>query len=78
MPPRMSELVDLLEVPAVAARFGIAPESLPQLTQWMAGAGIKPGTTYGTSDDFGFNVAEHPVVVVAVPLSPRRVTVTPA
>ena len=28
---------------------------------WMAGAGIKPGTTYGTSDDFGFNVAENPV-----------------
>ncbi|MDP3070918.1 MAG: DUF1501 domain-containing protein [Opitutaceae bacterium] len=28
---------------------------------WMAGAGIKPGTTYGASDDFGFNVAEHPV-----------------
>ncbi len=28
---------------------------------WMAGAGIKPGTTYGASDDFGFNVAENPV-----------------
>jgi hypothetical protein len=28
---------------------------------WMAGAGIKPGTTYGASDDFGFNVAEDPV-----------------
>ena len=27
----------------------------------MADAGIKPGTTYGTSDDFGFNVAENPV-----------------
>ena len=27
----------------------------------MAGAGIKPGTTYGASDDFGFNVAEDPV-----------------
>ena len=40
---RMSELVDLLEVPAVAARFGIAPEALPRLTQWMAGAGIRWG-----------------------------------
>ena len=28
---------------------------------WMAGAGIKPGTTYGASDDFGFNVTENPV-----------------
>lgn len=40
---RMSELVDLLEVPAVAARFGITPEALPQLTRWMAGAGIRWG-----------------------------------
>jgi hypothetical protein len=28
---------------------------------WMAGAGVKPGITYGTSDDFGFNVTENPV-----------------
>jgi uncharacterized protein (DUF1501 family) len=28
---------------------------------WMAGGGIKPGTTYGASDDFGFNVTENPV-----------------
>ena len=40
---RMSELIDLLEVPAVAARFGLAAESLPRLTQWMAGAGIRWG-----------------------------------
>lgn len=28
---------------------------------WMAGGGIKGGMTYGTTDDFGFNVAEQPV-----------------
>ena len=28
---------------------------------WMAGAGVKPGITYGSSDDFGFNVNENPV-----------------
>ncbi|MGH7946731.1 MAG: DUF1501 domain-containing protein [Opitutaceae bacterium] len=28
---------------------------------WMAGAGVKPGVTYGASDDFGFNVVENPV-----------------
>ena len=39
----LSELVDLLAVPAVAARFGIRAESLPQLTQWMSGAGIRWG-----------------------------------
>ncbi|TWU17388.1 hypothetical protein Pla52o_51920 [Novipirellula galeiformis] len=30
---------------------------------WMAGGGVKPGITYGESDDFGFNVANHPVQV---------------
>ena len=40
---RMSELVDLLEVAAVAARFGIDPDDLPQLSRWMVGAGIRWG-----------------------------------
>ena len=39
----LSELVDLLEVPAIARRFGIAADQLPQLTQWMGGAGIRWG-----------------------------------
>jgi hypothetical protein len=30
---------------------------------WMAGGGIKGGTTYGATDDFGYNVAENPVHV---------------
>jgi Protein of unknown function (DUF1501) len=30
-------------------------------TLWMAGGGVKPGFTYGESDDFGFNVAKDPV-----------------
>lgn len=32
-------------------------------TVWMAGAGIKPGITYGVTDDFSYNVVEHPVHV---------------
>jgi hypothetical protein len=32
-------------------------------TLWMAGAGIKPGTVYGATDDFGYNVVENPVHV---------------
>jgi uncharacterized protein (DUF1501 family) len=28
---------------------------------WMAGGGIKPGTSYGRTDDFGYNVVENPV-----------------
>ena len=40
---RMSEWVALLEVPALAARFGLKPEQLPTLTRWMAGSGIRWG-----------------------------------
>jgi hypothetical protein len=29
----------------------------------MAGGGIKPGITYGKTDDLGFNVVENPVHV---------------
>ncbi len=40
---RLSALRDLLEVPAVAARFGVAADALPRLAQWMAGSGIRWG-----------------------------------
>jgi hypothetical protein len=30
---------------------------------WMAGGGIKPGVSYGETDDFGYNIAENPVHV---------------
>jgi hypothetical protein len=30
---------------------------------WMAGAGIKPGTTYGMTDDFSYNIVSDPVHV---------------
>jgi hypothetical protein len=32
-------------------------------TAWMAGGGVKPGITYGATDDFGYNVTENPVHV---------------
>jgi hypothetical protein len=32
-------------------------------TTWLAGGGIKPGTTVGCTDDIGYNVAEEPVSV---------------
>lgn len=28
---------------------------------WMAGGGVKPGMTYGKTDDFSFNITENPV-----------------
>ena len=32
-------------------------------TAWLAGGGVKPGFTFGMTDDFGYNVAENPVHV---------------
>jgi len=31
------------------------------VTIWMAGGGIKPGMTYGETDDFSYNIARDPV-----------------
>ncbi|MBI3863403.1 MAG: DUF1501 domain-containing protein [Planctomycetia bacterium] len=28
---------------------------------WLAGGGIRPGTVYGATDDYGYNITEHPV-----------------
>lgn len=32
-------------------------------TMWLAGGGVKPGITYGQTDDLGFHVVENPVHV---------------
>ena len=32
-------------------------------TLWMAGGGIRPGITFGATDDFGFHITENPVHV---------------
>ena len=32
-------------------------------TMWMAGGGVRPGTTYGATDDYGYNITENPVHV---------------
>ncbi|MBX9581410.1 MAG: DUF1501 domain-containing protein [Gemmataceae bacterium] len=32
-------------------------------TVWLAGGGVKPGITHGSTDEFGYNVAENPVSV---------------
>jgi hypothetical protein len=32
-------------------------------TIWMAGGGIKPGLTYGSTDEFSYNIVENPVHV---------------
>jgi hypothetical protein len=30
---------------------------------WMAGGGVKAGTTYGETDEFGYNIVRDPVHV---------------
>jgi len=32
-------------------------------TMWLAGGGVKPGITYGATDDFGYNIAANPISV---------------
>ncbi|HTI68693.1 MAG TPA: DUF1501 domain-containing protein [Candidatus Limnocylindria bacterium] len=32
-------------------------------TMWMAGGGVKPGVSYGATDEFGYNIADKPVHV---------------
>ena len=57
---RLSELCDLFDVPAVAARFGLAAEDVPQLTQWMAGAGIRWGLNAAQRGSLGLQACgEH-------------------
>ncbi|MCI0334678.1 MAG: DUF1501 domain-containing protein [Planctomycetes bacterium] len=42
-------------------------------TMWLAGGGIKPGFTYGRTDDYGYNVADAD----GTPTSPTRHEFTP-
>lgn len=39
----VSELLDLLEIPALRARFGVAESDLPRLRQWAVGAHVRWG-----------------------------------
>jgi hypothetical protein len=42
-------------------------------TMWIAGGGIKPGITYGRTDDYGYNVADDD----GTPISPTKHEFTP-
>lgn len=51
--------------------FGQGPPDKPRgrdhfgkaFSWWMAGGGVKPGTVYGATDDFGWNITEDPIHV---------------
>ncbi len=32
-------------------------------TMWLAGGGVKPGVTYGATDDFSYNITENPTEI---------------
>ena len=32
-------------------------------TIWLAGGGIKPGISYGTTDDYSYNIVSNPIDV---------------
>lgn len=48
-----SELRDLLEVPALGARFGLSQETLPRLVQWMGDAGLRWGLSEAQRERLG-------------------------
>jgi len=55
-----SEIRDLLDVPAVARRFGIAPEDGPTLVAWIEGAGIRWGLNAAQRHGLGLGAAGEP------------------
>lgn len=57
---RLSELCDLLDVPAVAARVGLVADDLPQLTRWMAGAGMRWGLNQAQRAQLGLAACGEP------------------
>jgi len=45
----------------VATRFVGRDHNPNAFTMWMAGGGVKPGMTYGATDELGYQIADSPV-----------------
>ena len=54
---RQSEVRDLLDVPALAARFGLEAEDLPTLYAWISGAGVRWGLDQAHRDGLALGSA---------------------
>ena len=54
---RQSEVRDLLDVPALAARFGLGADDLPTLGLWIEGAGVRWGLDQQHRDGLGLGAA---------------------
>ena len=48
-----SEVRDLLDVPALARRFGLEEQALPRLAQWISGAGVRWGLSQAQRSRLG-------------------------
>lgn len=49
----LAEVRDLLDVPAVRRRLGLAEDDLPRLTEWLAGANVRWGLSAGQRAGLG-------------------------
>jgi exodeoxyribonuclease V gamma subunit len=54
---RQSEVRDLLDVPALATRFGLSGDDLPILGQWIEGAGVRWGLDQAHRSGLGLGAA---------------------
>ncbi|WP_426114486.1 exodeoxyribonuclease V subunit gamma [Massilia sp. PWRC2] len=54
---RQSEVRDLLDVPAVSARFGLTADDLPTLGRWIEGASVRWGLDQQHRDGLGLGSA---------------------
>lgn len=54
---RQSEVRDLLDVPAVARRFGLVDDDLPVLGRWIEGAGVRWGLDQEHRNGLGLGMA---------------------
>src|SRR5690606_15238664 len=53
----LSEVRDLLDVPAIAARFGVDHEDMPRLAQWLAGSGVRWGLDHSQREELGLGAS---------------------
>jgi uncharacterized protein (DUF1501 family) len=53
----------MVEASAALGRSGGRDHHPQAFTMWLAGGGIRPGITYGQTDELGFHVVENPVHV---------------
>lgn len=55
---RLSDVLDLLDVPAIQAQFGLEPSVVPQLRQWLNAAGVRWGLDAGHRQKLGITAMD--------------------